>query len=82
MDRAVGVNRFGRIVLEFLAVNAVPARLASCHHIAGGLDPCKELLDQVKVSRIGGADEAVLADSPAGPEVAVRGTDAIAVFLG
>ena len=70
------------LLLEFLAGHAVPAPLAPLDHIAGGFDPGEELLDDRAMARVGGADEAVVADAPAAPEVPVLAADGVAVGLG
>lgn len=82
MGGALRVLGLVGVVLELFAGHAVPALLATLHDVAVGLHPCEELLDDVAVAGVGGADQAVVADLPALPEVAVLGTDGIAVGLG
>ena len=82
MDRALGIKGAGRIILEFLAGNAIPALLATLHHVAIGLNPAKKLVNNAAVEGIGGADEAVVADLPLLPKLAVLGADSIAMGLG
>ena len=55
------------IVFEFLAGHAVPALLSTFNHISVCLNPRKKLLDNAAMARIGGANEAVVADLPALP---------------
>ena len=82
MDRALGIKGAGRIVLEFLAGDAIPALLAPLNHIAIGLNPAKKLVNDAAVAGIGGANKAVVADLPLLPKVAVLGADPIAMGLG
>ena len=70
------------VVLELLTGDAIPALLAPLHHIAICLHPGKELPHQLLMLGAGGADEAVVTDLPAAPEIAVAGADGIAVGLG
>ena len=82
VHRALGIKGAGRIVLELLAGDAIPALLAPLDHIAIGLNPAKKLVNNAAVAGIGGADEAVVADLPLLPKLAVLGTDQIAMGLG
>ena len=71
-----------RIVLELFAGHAIPALLAPLNNVATGLHAREELFDDAPVTRIRGADEPVVTDLPALPELAVLGADGIAVGLG
>ena len=82
MHRALGIEGTGRIVLEFFAGDAIPTLLAALNHIPIGLNPAKELVNNAAVVGIGGANEAVVADLPLLPELAVLGADQIAMGLG
>ena len=70
------------VVFELLAGHAIPALLAALHDVAVGLHTRKKLFHDPLVAWIGGADQAVVADLPAVPELAVLGAHAIAVGLG
>ena len=81
VDRTGGRLRLGRIVLVFLAIDAVPARLFADNDVAGCLNPFVELPHQLQVTRVGGAHEAIVGNSPLIPQIAVAAADAIAVVL-
>ena len=82
MNAAFRVLAARGVVLELLTGDAIPALLAPLHHIAIFLHPGKELPHQLLMLGAGGADEAVVTDLPAAPEIAVAGADGIAVGLG
>ena len=70
------------IVLEFLAGHAVPALLPAFDHISVRFHPGKKLFDNAAMAGIGGANEAVVADLPALPQLAIALTHLIAMGLG
>ena len=82
VDRTGGRLRFGRIVLVFLAIDAVPAGLLADNDVAGCLDPFVELFHQFQVARVGGAHKAIVRNPPLIPEIAVPAADLVAVVLG
>ena len=82
VDRALRRLSTGRIVLELLAGDAVPALLPPLDDVALGLHAGKKLLNNPAVAWIGGANQAVVADLPALPQLPVLGADGIAVGLG
>ena len=81
VDRTGRRLRLGRIVLVFLAINAVPAGLFTDNDVAGCLDPFVELHHQLQMARVGGAHEAIVGNTPLIPEIAVAAADAVAVIL-
>ena len=82
VNGALGGLGLGCVILEFFAGDAVPTLLTPFDHIALGFNPGKELIDDLLVTRIGGADEGVVADLPALPKLPVGATDGIAMLLG
>ena len=82
VDGAARLRVAGGGVLELFTGHAVPALLATLHHIAAGLDPGEEGLHQLAMAWIGGADEAVVADLPAAPQIPVALAHGIAMGLG
>ena len=82
MHRAAGRFGIGGIVFEFLAGNAIPALLTAFDHIALGLHPGEKLLNDGAMARVSGADEAVVGDLPAGPQLSIALTDGVAMGLG
>ena len=81
VDGAEGILGIGRIILEFLATNAKPPFLTSRNDVSGGLHPGVKLIDQSEMAGIGGPNKAILADTPAFPEVSVALAYRITVIL-
>ena len=75
MDGAFGILTARCVVFEFLASNAIPALLTPLHDVAVGLHAVKKLSHQLAVARVGGADEAVVADLPTVPKIAISLAD-------
>ena len=81
VDRALRILGLMGVVLEFLAGHAVPTLLAAFDDVSARLNPRKKLLDDLAVPWIRRANQAVVADLPAIPELSVLGTHTVAMGL-
>ena len=75
MDGAFGILTARCVIFEFLTSNAIPALLTALHYVAVGLHAGKKLSHQLAVAWVGGADEAVVADLPTVPKIAISLAD-------